>query len=227
VQLTRGRVIATAMALIESEGAQAVSMTRLATELGCGLVALYSHVPSTQALLDGVAAAVVARIELTESPGACWPARLRAQARAARRATVAHPRCTIAVAGRPPATAASLRPTEQALGTLLEAGFGGPDAIRVLRALAAYQVGCLVLEIGVSPTLRARDEADGLESSGPVLRPAAFPHLTALSAELAGDSAAPSPDADFEFGLELLLRGMAGLLGARRAGSYRAQSSGS
>jgi AcrR family transcriptional regulator len=219
VQLTRARVIATAMALIESEGAQAISMTRLATELGCGLVALYSHVPSTQALLDGIAAAVVAGIEPTESPGASWSARLRAQAQAARRAAAAHPRCTVAVAGRPPATAASLRPTEQAVGVLRAAGLGGPDTIRVLRALAAYQVGCLVLEVGVAPALRTADEADGAQRTRPVLRRAAFPHLTALSAELAGDGAAPSPEADFEFGLELLLRGMAALLGAQRAGS--------
>jgi AcrR family transcriptional regulator len=215
VQLTRGRVIATAMALIESEGAQAVSMTRLATELGCGLVALYSHVPSSEALLDGVAAAVVTSIELTESSGDCWRARLRAQARATRRAVAAHPRCTIAVAGRPPATAALLRPAEHALGTLRAGGFGGPDALRVLRALAAYQVGCLLLEVGVARTVRAADEADGAPSSRPVLRPAAFPNLTALSAELAGAMAGTSPGADFEFGLELLLRGIGGLPGAQ------------
>jgi AcrR family transcriptional regulator len=219
VQLTRARVIATAMALIESEGAQAVSMTRLATELGCGLVALYSHVPSTQALLDGVAAAVVAGIEVTESPGVSWQARLRAQAQATRRAAAAHPRCAIAVAGRPPASAALLRPTERALGTLRAEGFGEPDAIRVLRALAAYQAGCLVLELGVAAALRAADGADGVQRTRPVLRPAAFPHLTALSAELAGASADSTPDADFEFGLELFLRGIAGLLGAQRAGS--------
>jgi AcrR family transcriptional regulator len=218
MQLTRGRVIAAAMALIESEGAQAVSMTRLATELGCGLVALYGHIPSTQALLDGVAAAVVAGIEVTESPDACWPARLRAQARATRQAAAAHPRCAIAVAGRPPATAASLRPAEQALGTLRAAGFCGPDAIRILRALAAYQVGCLVLEVGVAPSLRAADAAGGARSTQPVLRAATFPHLTALSAEPAGASANPSPDADFDFGLELLLRGITALP-ARPTGS--------
>jgi AcrR family transcriptional regulator len=215
VQLTRGRVIAAAMALIESEGAQAVSMTRLATELGCGLVALYSYAPSAQALLDGVAAAIVSGIEVTEPTGDCWPARLRAQVWATRRAAAAHPRCTIAVGGRPPATAASLRPAEQALGTLRAAGFAGPDAIRILRALAAYQVGCLVLEVGVAPSLRAADEADGTGKTRPVLRPATFPHLTALSRELAGANADTSPDADFEFGLELLLRGMTGLPGAR------------
>jgi AcrR family transcriptional regulator len=215
VQLTRGRVIATAMALIESEGAHAVSMTRLATELGCGLVALYGHIPSAAALLDGVAAAVVPGDEVTESPDACWPARLRAQARAARRAAAAHPRCTIAVAGRPPGSAASLRPAEQTLGTLQDTGFCGADAIRILRALDAYQVGCLVLEVGVAPGLRAADDEDGARSTRPVLRPAAFPHLTALSAELARASAQPSPDADFEFGLELLLRGLTGLPGAQ------------
>ncbi|MGB6457707.1 MAG: TetR family transcriptional regulator, partial [Streptosporangiaceae bacterium] len=89
MQLTRRRVIEAAMALIEAEGAQAPSMTRLATELGCGLVALYSHVPSTQALLDAVAAAVVSGIELTgggaaTAPDTEWLARLRVQVRAAR-----------------------------------------------------------------------------------------------------------------------------------------------
>jgi AcrR family transcriptional regulator len=219
VQLTRGRVIAAAMALIEAEGAQAVSMTRLATELGCGLVALYCHVSSTPALLDGVAAALVSGIEATEARDARWPAQLREQARAIRRAAVAHPRCTIAVAGRPPASAASLRPAERALGALREAGFTGPDAMRILRALAAYQVGCLVLEVGVAPGVRAADDADGARRTRPLLRPASFPHLTALSAEQAGVAEDSAPDGDFEFGLELLLRGIAALPDAHQTGN--------
>jgi AcrR family transcriptional regulator len=210
VQLTRGRVIAAAMALIEAEGAQAASMTRLATELGCGLVALYSHVPSTQALLDGVAVALVTGMEPTESPGAGWPAQLRAQARAVRRTAAAHPRCAIAVAGRPPATAASLRPAEQALGTLRTAGFGGPAATAIMRALAAYQVGSLVLEVGVAPGLRVTD-TDATRRARPVLRAASFPHLTALPTEPSVGSDDACPDAGFEFGLELLLRGIAAL----------------
>jgi AcrR family transcriptional regulator len=210
VQLTRGRVIAAAMALIEAEGAQAVSMTRLATELGCGLVALYSHVPSTHALLDGVVGALVSGIEVAEPPGPDWVARLRAQAEAARRVTSAHPRCTIAVAGRPPATAAALRPAEQTLGTLCAAGFSGPDAIRIMRALAAFLVGCVVLEVGVAPSLRAADP-DAAGSSRPVLRRASFPQLTALVAEWPGACTDADPDALFEFGLELLLRGTAAL----------------
>jgi AcrR family transcriptional regulator len=195
------------MALIEAEGAQAPSMTRLATELGCGLVALYSHVPSTQALLDGVAAAVVAGLDTSAPTAAPWHAQLRAQARAARRAAAAHPRCTIAVAGRPAASAAQLRPVEQMLGTLLAGVFAGPEAIRIMRALAAYLVGSLVLEVGVDPA--GRD--DTAEGTRPVLRSASFPYLTAMSAQLADAQATASRDDDFEFGLELLLRGLAAL----------------
>lgn len=209
------------MALIETEGLQAASMTRLATELGCGLIALYSHVPSTQALLDGVAAAVVAGIELpgngvTTPNAAAWAAQLRAQARAARQAAMAHPRCAIAVAGRPPATAAQLRPAEQALGTLRAAGFRGPDAARITRALTAYLVGSLVREVGAAPGTHA----DIVEPARPLLRPASFPHLTALTAELTGADAGTCADGDFEFGLELLLRGMAALAGARPGGGW-------
>jgi TetR/AcrR family transcriptional regulator, tetracycline repressor protein len=201
------------MALIEGEGVQAVSMTRLATMLGCGLVALHRHVPSTQALLDGVASAVSSGIEVTAPPAACWPAQLRAQARATRQAAVAHPRCAIAVAGRPAATAASLRPAERMLGTLRAAGLGGADALRTVRALAAFQVGSLVLEVGVAPGLPAAD-ADATESTRPVLRAASFPNLTALAAEAAQADRATCPEADFEFGLELLLRGIAALVNA-------------
>ena len=179
------------MALIEAEGAQAASMTRLATELGCGLIALYSHVPSTQALLDGVADTVAADtvaagLANTAELAAGWSARLRAQTLAARRAAAAHPRSVIAVAGREPATASARRPAERAQATLRGAGFGQPDAARIARVLAAYQVGWLVLEVGVAPGLRT----DGPASTG-------------------GQDRA-THDADFEFGLDLLLRGMAG-----------------
>jgi AcrR family transcriptional regulator len=216
VQLTRGRVIAAAMSLIEAEGAQAPCMSRLATELGSGLVTLYSHVPSAQALLDGVAGAIVSAIEVSATeaasvPDSDWPDQLRAQARAARRATAAHPRCTIAVAGRRPGTAAVLRPAEQLLGTLRAAGFDGPDAARITRILAAYLVGTLVREVGVTPALRA----DSPESTSPVLRAASFPHLTAVTAETGGAGAVSPAAADFDFGLDLLLSGLGTLLDAR------------
>src|SRR5262245_22863713 len=120
------------MDLIEAEGPQAVSMTRLATELGCGLIPLYSHVPSTSALFDGIAATIMSGIDAGPPAGAGWADQMRAQARVIRQAARAYPRCSVAVAGREPATAAMHRPTEHALAILRTAGFCGPDAVRIV-----------------------------------------------------------------------------------------------
>jgi AcrR family transcriptional regulator len=197
--LTRNRIITAAMDLIEAEGPQAVSMTRLATELGCGLIPLYSRVPSTSDLLDGIAAAIASGVDPEPPADTGWADQMRIQARAIRQAARTYPRCSVAVAGREPATAAVLRPAEQALATLRGAGFAGPDAVRIVRAVAAYLAGSLLREVG---------GAAGLGDHRPRLRPAEFPQVTGLAAELARTD----PDADFGFGLDLLLVGMGALL---------------
>lgn len=213
VPLTRNRIIMAAMDLIEAEGPQAVSMTRLATELGCGLMPLYSHVPSTSALLDGIAATITAGLDAAPAPapGADWPDQMRAQARAIRQAALAYPRCSVAVAGREPATAAMLRPTEHALATLRTAGFCGQDAVRIVGAAAAYLTGSLVREVGGSTGLSPRLDCDDRR---PRLRPGEFPQITSLAAELAQ----ADPDADFELGMDLLVLGMKALLAVRTSG---------
>lgn len=201
------------MELIEAEGSQAVSMTRLATELGCGLVPLYSQVPSTSALLDGIAATIMSGVDAGPPAGASWADQLRAQARAFRQAALAYPRCSVAVAGREPATAPMHRPTEDALATLRTAGFCGQDAIRIVRALAAYLTGTLIREVGSTPgsTPAPGTGFDADDDRRPRLRPAEFPQITGLAAELA----LADPDADFELGLELLVLGMNALLAVR------------
>jgi AcrR family transcriptional regulator len=213
VLLTRNRIIAAAMELIEAEGLQAASMTRLATELGCGLIPLYSHVPSTSALLDGIAATIMSGVG-SGCPAdagwadAGWADQIRAQVRAMRQAARVYPRCSAAVAGREPATAAMLRPAEHALTVLAAAGFRAPDAARIVRALAAYLTGSLVREAGARPGFDCEDD------QRPRLRPADFPQLTGLTADLTR----ADPDADFELGLDLFVRGMDAMLAVRAGG---------
>jgi AcrR family transcriptional regulator len=213
MQLTRRRVIAAAMDLIERDGADAVSMRRLATELGCGLVALYNHVPSMSALLDGVADAVMSSIQVTSVPAGAWQEQIRAQALAFRQIARAHPRCTMVVVSRPPSAASVVRPAEAALATLREAGFGGQDAVRIVRAFVAYIMGSLLLQIGVASALDASD-GEGAETHRPRLRPAEFPQLASLTAEVS----TRDPDADFEFGLDLLVHAVAAMHPCGRPG---------
>ena len=202
MQLTRRRIIATAMDVIERDGVEAISMRRLAIELGCGVMSLYSHIPSTSALLDGVADAVMSGLEITSAPAAEWQEQIRSQATAFRQLARAHPRCTLVVVTRPHPTASTLRPLEAALATLHEAGFPGHDAIRIVRTLVAHIMGSLLREIGIAPGL---GDGDGDEPHRLRLRRAEFPQLTSLAAELSPTD----PDGDFEFGLDLLMNAIA------------------
>jgi AcrR family transcriptional regulator len=189
MQLTRERIIDAAVQLIEREGVDAVSMRRVATELGSAPMSLYNHVPSKAALLDGVVEQVAAGIARPE-PTASWEDDVRAQARAFRAIAHAYPRCTMLVVSRPASTAAT-RTIEHALATLRAAGFGEEDAARTVRAFVAYIVGSLLREVGISPSVA----------------PEAEPQAPRLSRA--------DHDADFEFGLEVLLRG---ITDRRRAG---------
>jgi AcrR family transcriptional regulator len=202
MQLTRSRIITKAIELLEAEGVEAVSMHRLAAELGCSMMCLYHHVPSKCALLDGVGDQVMSAIEVTPMPDRSWEKRLHAQARAFRKVARTYPRCVLAAVSRWPTSARILRPAENALSALTDAGFAAHDAIAIVRALLAYSVGSIVREVGIAPGL-----ADG---EGPItarrsLRAAEFPQITQLSAELR----ASDPEADFAFGLALFLQAVA------------------
>jgi hypothetical protein len=177
---------------------------------------LYDHVPSKAALLDGVAELVMGGIDLTTAPGSSWEDQLRAQAGAFWRKARIYPRCTMVVISRPVDSAATLRPVERALTTLREAGFDGEDAVRVVRAYVAYVAGSLMREVGVTPGLEplrplGQDPAI-LAADRPFLDPAEFPQVMSLSAELLNRDF----EADFEFGLDLLIRAIADLRPARR-----------
>jgi AcrR family transcriptional regulator len=189
MQLTRDRIIDAAVQLIEREGVDAVSMRRVATELGSAPMSLYNHVTSKAALLDGVVERVAAGIQRPE-PTASWEDDVRAQARAFRAIAHAYPRCTMLVVSRPASTAAT-QTIEHALATLRAAGFGEEDAARTVRAFVAYIVGSLVREFGISPSA-----VSGEDPQAPRMSRAEH-------------------DADFEFGLEVLLRG---ITDRRRAG---------
>ncbi len=197
--LSRARIVAAAIDLIEREGADAVSMRRIAAELGVGVMSLYNHVPSKDALLSGVAEAVLSEIEFTDDPGAHWADRVRVQARAFRQIASLYPRSTMLVVSRQLHSAAGLLPVERALATLRSAGFDGAEAVSMLRVFIAYIVGSLLREVGVTPAF-APVSAPAVPSAG--VDPALFPEVGAM-ASLLGTC---DHEEEFEFGLEMLIQ---------------------
>lgn len=197
--LTYGRIIRTAIRLIEQEGAQAVSMRRLGGELGVAAMSLYNHVPSKDAVLDGVADEILAGLELGAAPGSDWRDRTRALAHAFRRTAHGHPRCMVVVLERSMDWTRVLAPIEHMLEVAHSAGFHGKAAVQVMRTFMSYVVGTLMREAGTASTLKhlANDRTRAAER----VDPAAFPRVVAAAHQLLH----PDGDGDFSFGLELLI----------------------
>ncbi|MCG5214134.1 TetR/AcrR family transcriptional regulator C-terminal domain-containing protein [Streptosporangium soli] len=200
--LSRGRIVTAAVDLIEREGADAVSMRRIAAELNVGVMSLYNHVPNKAALLDAVAEAVLSEIEFTDDPDADWTERVRMQARAFRQIAHHYPRCTMVVVSRQLQSPAGLLPVERALATLRDAGFDGQDAVRILRTFIAYIVGSLLREVGVTPTFAPVPRV-GVQVEN--VDPALFPEVGRLAPILGSCDEEP----DFEFGIDLLIQAIA------------------
>src|ERR1700721_4625727 len=79
-KITRELVLATALEMIDRDGADARSMRRLGAALGRDPMILYRHAPGKAALLDGVVEAVLAQLHV-DSADPDWAAQLRAVAR--------------------------------------------------------------------------------------------------------------------------------------------------
>lgn len=197
--LTRDGIVHAAVEVIEHEGVNALSMRRVAAELGVAVMSLYNHVPNKTALLQGVAEYVIDTLELSESPGQDWKAEARALVRAFRKAAHDHPRSMTVVFTNMVEVSIGLRPAERALALAAAAGFDARTSVQIMRALLAYALGTQMRDLNAA---RRIDEFPGdLAEVFAGLDPERFPHIVASAAEMAHYD----PETDFEFGLELLI----------------------
>ncbi len=207
-KITREVVLAAALEIIDADGADGLSMRRLARALGRDPMILYRHAPNKAALLDSVAETVLA--QLTVDPAdPDWAAQLRAVARGYRRLALAHPRMVPLLVTRPLATPlalrpkGTLRPLEDILALLTGAGFSGPDALHIYRALFGFLHGHVLNEL--QELIDNPEETDDLLRLGLHRLPIGeFPLLRSLAPVLASYDGA----AELERGLDILLTGL-------------------
>ena len=89
--LSRQRIVEVAAALVDAEGLDAVSTRRLAAELGVRGPSLYNHFANKDEILDAVADAVTATVDVSFFETHDWREALRLWGRSYRAALVAHP----------------------------------------------------------------------------------------------------------------------------------------
>jgi AcrR family transcriptional regulator len=211
-KITRDRVLAAALEIIDRDGAEGLSMRRLARALGRDPMILYRHAPSKAALLDGVAETVLAQLAV-DPTDPDWAAQLRAVARGYRRLALAHPKVVPLLVTRPLATPlglrprGTLRPLEDILTLLTRAGFSGPDALHIYRALFGFLHGHVLNEL--QELVEKPEETDDLLRLGLHRLPIGeFPLLRTLAPALATYDGA----AELERGLDILLTGLTATL---------------
>lgn len=212
VRLDRGKVLAAALALIDSEGLEALTMRRLGQVLGRDPMALYRYAANRAELLDGVTEVVLDRLDI-DSADPQWQEQLRSVAHSLRNLALAHPNTVTLLVSRPLSVPLGLRPLgtirplEKILDLLITAGFEPASALHMYRAYYGYLYGHILNEL--------QEYVVDPEESEMVLRlglhrlpPKQFPRLRALASELADYDGA----VELDEGLNILLSGLAARL---------------
>ena len=150
--LNRDAIVATALAIGDREGIEAISLRRIATALGVTPMALYRYVENKEALLDAVADLAYAEVELPDPDSADWWEGLASIAHSVRRVLTGHPAAAV-VASRSSAGPNTLRILERILALLRRAGFDIEDAVRVQIAFTRFTLALIALEAAQLPEL--------------------------------------------------------------------------
>jgi TetR/AcrR family tetracycline transcriptional repressor len=201
-KLTRERIVEAALRVMDTEGLEAVSMRRVAREVGVEAMSLYHHVADKDDLLQGVCDKIMGSFAFPAA-GGTWAERMKAGARSWRRLLQAHPdvmRLLALTHGPSPSSPESLLPTEFALRLIRDAGISDRDTVQAFHAFGGYIQGFVMMEGG---SIKGQN-ADTQHAFASEVDPDAFPVLHVVSRYFAECSA----DEQFEFGLDLMVRGL-------------------
>jgi AcrR family transcriptional regulator len=217
--------VAAAIKVADAEGSEAISMRRIARELGAGAMSLYWHVASKEELLDLMLDAVEAGQEVPAATGD-WRTDLRAMALTQRSVLHRHQWLMDFIGGRPPLGPNTLRNLERALAAAGTMGLDTATTFYVLAAVSTYVIGAVLREFRESRAeqrdqqqlghLSEAERRDFLAVHVERLRATGrFPHFLRIFDEGLDPDAAETRDERFEFGLECLLDGIAARLPGR------------
>jgi AcrR family transcriptional regulator len=203
--LTREAIVATAIAVADADGLDAVSIRRVAGDLGVRPMSLYTHIASKEDLLDLMVNEVVAEALVPEPLPDDWRAAIREIAVRSHDAFLAHPWTLQAFSQRPRIGPNTLRHAEQSSAAVAGLGLDERTAATLLAVVDDYALGHAMRAMFVPHEAQMREM---LAETLRAVEPSEFPHLTAAQV-------AVPLDHSFEIGLDALLEGLERTLLAR------------
>ncbi|MFB4315175.1 TetR/AcrR family transcriptional regulator [Actinomadura sp. 21ATH] len=215
VPLSRRRVLRAAVGLADREGLDALTMRRLAQEVGVEAMSLYHHVANKEAVFDGLVEVVLGEIMAAvggvdaPSPEEDWRAALRARILAAREVLLGHRWAPRLLESRTSTSPVFIAYIDQIVALLRAGGFSFELAHRALHALGSRALGFTQELFQPDGARSANAEAAAMMEQ----MADRYPHLVGMLADAVHDD----PDGtlgfcddqfEFEFALDLILEGL-------------------
>src|SRR5437762_8451948 len=149
--LSRSRIAQAALAVVDRDGLEALSMRRLGAELGVEGMAVYRHFPNKAAVLAGVVDVLLAELVIPPPSRVPWQTVFREVSRAYRALLLRHPHAIPLLAALPLTDPAAARAAGGVVALLREAGFDAQSAPKTLATITSYVVGVAQWEVGIAP----------------------------------------------------------------------------
>lgn len=206
--------VAAALTIADAEGLAAVSMRRVASDLGSGTATFYRYITSRDELLELMVDAVQGEDPLPELTGD-WRVDLAAVAHTLRATLLRHPWLAGELAGRPSLGPNSLRRSESALRAAVALTPDITLASQALVAVHAYVLG----SVATQQAVRRAEQRTGLteeqwqHSVGPYISEVLAAGEHPMLARRVLEAEELDPDVQFAFGLDCVLDGLAARVG--------------
>ncbi|HEX6451634.1 MAG TPA: TetR/AcrR family transcriptional regulator [Trebonia sp.] len=219
-------IVDAAIAVADAEGADAVSMRRIARELRAGAMSLYWYVSSKDELHELMVERVQAEAEVPV-PSGDWRADLRGFARNLRAALLRHPWAMDFLVSGPPSGPNDARNAERLFGAVSVLGVDPVTAVWIAMTVGTYVQGAVLREVREIRWECAAEEASESMTEDEIATLLAdfhkrvrdsgrYPHLTALMDCGLDPDSPDSRDERFEFGLDCVLDGIGTRFGDSR-----------
>jgi len=214
-RLSKRAVVDRALKLADADGLDALTIRKLAQDLGVTPMALYWHFRSKEDLLEGMAEQIWGQIDVHLDPSVPWWAQLQAGLESLISVLRAHPAAAQLVLEHEKQNEAALRATEAALEILMGAGFDALHATEIARSTLWSGIMLVMSESGYHPELSADERAEHLRRTEvymAMLPAARYPRLV----ECAAPMAACDPDFHYRLGIELFIAGVRAIADQQR-----------
>lgn len=202
--LSPERIFRTALDIITRDGAEALTMRRVASALDVEPMSLYHHVPSKKALLDGVAGMALSGVGTFDDLTGPWQDQVREMAQRLRRELLAYPRAATLIATRPLHSEQLALLVESGLGRLTALGFDLRTAADVLWTTSDFVMGNALNLIGyrggIEPLLPSPEDTRRMAET---FTPERFPNM--IGSERGDDD---DHQKRFDRGLDALIAGI-------------------